>query len=227
MSAGCDVGDTDVWMPLYIGSYMADTGRLSTEQHGAYMLLIMDYWRKGPPPDDDEVLASITKLPALRWLKHRPIIANFFKLTGGEWRHKRIEEEIANALQTHSARSGAGKAGALARWGQSHSGANGKGNSNVIQNDAPSPSPKEKAKEAGPPAGGSTEFWNFGVTVLTDQGLKEGTARSFLGSLLRDYETAEVESALRSAVGKTEVKSYVLGVLKGKPKKGQPERFPI
>lgn len=99
-------------MPLYIADYLADTSRLSTEQHGAYMLLIMDYWRNGQPPDDDEVLASIVKLPVKQWQKHRPLIAPKFSVLNGKWVHKRIEEEKQKAESISSKRSAAGKHGA-------------------------------------------------------------------------------------------------------------------
>ena len=78
---------------------------------------------------------------------------------------------------------------------------------------------KESAEA--PPDGGSTELWNFGIALLCEQGLKEGTARGFLGSVLRDYEPADVEFALRHASGKAEAKSYILSVLKEKTKKGE------
>ena len=89
----------DTWMPLYIGDYLQDTTRLSTEQHGAYLLLIMDYWTNGPLPDDDAALAQVTRLQPAAWKKTRPVIARFFSIEDGEWRHKRIDEELESARQ--------------------------------------------------------------------------------------------------------------------------------
>ena len=57
----------DVFMLLYIGDYLACTSRLTTELHGAYRLLIMDYWMNGPLPDDDMILASIVRMPIDAW----------------------------------------------------------------------------------------------------------------------------------------------------------------
>jgi uncharacterized protein YdaU (DUF1376 family) len=85
----------DVWFPLVVGDYLKDTSRLTTEQHGAYLLLLMDYWVNGPPPDDDQALAAIVKLDARTWKKQRPMIARFFRIADGVWRQKRADEELA------------------------------------------------------------------------------------------------------------------------------------
>jgi uncharacterized protein YdaU (DUF1376 family) len=90
-----EVAKPDTWMPLVIGDYHKDTNRLTTEQHGAYLLLIMNYWVEGPPPDDDDDLAAITKLDPKAWKKHRPKIARFFRIVDGVWRHKRVDQELA------------------------------------------------------------------------------------------------------------------------------------
>jgi uncharacterized protein YdaU (DUF1376 family) len=79
------------WMPLYVGDYLGDTKRLTTLEHGAYMLLIMDYWRNGGLPDDDQRLARIAGLSDDEW---RCVRISIFPLFEKNWRHKRIEKEI-------------------------------------------------------------------------------------------------------------------------------------
>ena len=106
----------DVWMPLYIGDYLADTTRLSTEAHGAYLLLIMDYWRKGAPPDDDEVLAQITRTSRAVWKKLRKILSCFFQISDGVWRHSKIEKLKGQAADGRGKANEKAKAAALARW---------------------------------------------------------------------------------------------------------------
>ena len=48
-----------IWMPLYVGDYLRDTRDLSTLQHGAYLLLIMHYYKRRSLPDDEKELARI------------------------------------------------------------------------------------------------------------------------------------------------------------------------
>lgn len=101
----------DTWMPLVIGDYLKDTTRLTTEQHGAYLLLIMSYWVEGPPPDDDAELAAITGLDARTWKRQREKLSRFFRIEGGVWRHKRVDEELerwATKKATYVARAAAG-----------------------------------------------------------------------------------------------------------------------
>lgn len=105
-----------VWMPLFIGAYLADTQRLSTEQHGAYLLLIMDYWMNGAPPDDDAELSQITKLSGAAWKKTKAKIIKFFSLKDGHWFHKRIEEELAAAKKHKTKSVEKAKVAAAARW---------------------------------------------------------------------------------------------------------------
>ena len=111
----------DTWMPLYWGDYLKDTGRLTTEGHGAYLLLIADYWTSGAAlPDDDAQLAAIARLPPARWRQLRRVLEHFFEIADGFWRHRRIDRELELATLLITERSAAGKAGAKARWRHKH-----------------------------------------------------------------------------------------------------------
>ena len=107
----------DIWMPIYWGDYLRDTGHLATLEHGAYMLLIGHYWTTGKPlPDDDKRLANITKLGPDDWLTIRPTIREFFEVNNGKWIHKRIEHELKKANHNRQVASEKGRKGAHARW---------------------------------------------------------------------------------------------------------------
>jgi uncharacterized protein YdaU (DUF1376 family) len=98
------------WMPLYVGDYLGDTGHLTTAQHGAYLLLMMHYWRKGELPDDDRQLSKITKLPLRTWCEYRATLQDFFH---SGWRHKRIDAELARMMRVSEKRAIAGQKGGL------------------------------------------------------------------------------------------------------------------
>lgn len=106
---------TDKWMPLYLGDYTSGTLRLSTEEHGAYTLLIIDYWINGPPPNKNETLASITKLSVARWKQLRDHLLPFFTIKGGVLRHKRIDLELAKAKSISEKRRKSSLLGVKAR----------------------------------------------------------------------------------------------------------------
>jgi uncharacterized protein YdaU (DUF1376 family) len=101
---------TDIWMPLNVGDYLADTGHLTTTQHGAYLLLIMHYWRKRELPSDDKQLAAIAKLPLRIWLDTKETIQAFFH---DGWKHKRIDAELWKRLEVSQKRAEAGYKGGM------------------------------------------------------------------------------------------------------------------
>lgn len=114
---------------MYWGSYLKNTARLTTEGHGAYLLLIAEYWVTGTPlPDSNSQLSAITRLSQKRWRMLRPEIERYFSVQDGVWRHGRIDDELAQAVDITKKRSRAGLAGAEARYGKR----NGEGIANGV-----------------------------------------------------------------------------------------------
>lgn len=111
MTADAKVG---AWMPLLIDRYLGDTSLLTTEQHGAYMLLLMAMWKAGGVlPDNDAKLASAAKLTPGRWRGMRETLRPFFRSNGkGGLLQKRLMIELQRAEQ----RADAGQKGAKKRW---------------------------------------------------------------------------------------------------------------
>ena len=101
------------WMPLYIGDYLGDTMELDGPQHGAYLLLLMYYWRNGPLPLDDAKLAQIGRTDIRVWKKTvGPVVRAFFHERDGRLHQKRADKELAKADNISAKR----RAAASARW---------------------------------------------------------------------------------------------------------------
>ena len=124
-----------IWMPLYVGDYLQDTSRLTTVQHGAYLLLLMDYWTNGLLPDDDAVLATVARLPLRDWKKHRPALERYFDIRDGFWHQCRADFERAKTEAfADKQRANGAKGGRPKKPDGSEEEPTGKANENPTQN---------------------------------------------------------------------------------------------
>lgn len=107
---------TDTWMPLYVADYLKDTQHLSTQEHGAYLLLIMYAWsHDGLLPGDEKRVARIAGLTPKEWKNSRDVMLEFFTKKSDGFRHKRVEKERARASALNEQRREAGRASAAKR----------------------------------------------------------------------------------------------------------------
>lgn len=167
----------ETWMPILVDKYLGDTTHLTTEQHGAYLLLLLTCWKRdGRLPADDAQLATIARLPPAKWRTNGPILLAFFDHEDGFLTQKRLTAELERAKANLEQRSQAGKASAERRAQQRAD--NGRSTAvetsvateaqrDAQRNGRPTPIPSSptskkvsKASPSHPPGGGRfPEFW--------------------------------------------------------------------
>lgn len=104
------------WFPFYVGDYLADTQMFTTEQHGAYILLLAHYWsNQGPITSNPTELQNIMGLSKYNFSKNSPLILKKFTLQNEKYLHKRMDREIAKAVDISNKKAKAGKVGGLAK----------------------------------------------------------------------------------------------------------------
>ena len=167
----------DIWMPLYIGDYLADTTRLTTEQHGAYLLLIMDYWRSGKLPDNDAVLMQITRLQPKAWSNARAMLEQFFSIENGFWIHSRIDKELELAQKNKDTASQKATKAAMARWNKDNATSNATSINQAMLEQCPSPSPSPSSL---PSKSSSKNKSQTDVLLLKNFGIEGDLAQDFI-----------------------------------------------
>lgn len=129
-------------MPFWTDAYLADTPHLTTEEHGAYLLLLFQAWRSPDCSlaDDDEMLARQVGATPAKWRTMKPIVMAFWTLDKRRkrWVQKRLKIEREKA----TAKKAKARDSAATRWKDK-----GKGDANALRTQCypePKPEPIEK-----------------------------------------------------------------------------------
>ena len=113
------------YIQLYTADYLADTAHLSTIEHGAYLLLIFNYWQRGESfkAKDEQTLnkrlASVARVSENEWEIIKENVLEYFEISitgnGIELTHKRIDADLNAVIEKSNKASQAGKASAASR----------------------------------------------------------------------------------------------------------------
>lgn len=87
------------YMQLYIADYLADTMHLSTEEHGAYLLLMFNYWQTGRAIPKNR-LAKIARVSDEKWSEIEETLSEFFECDDDSWVHLRIERDLESVTSS-------------------------------------------------------------------------------------------------------------------------------
>lgn len=101
-------------IPLFPDAYLRDTTHLTTEEHGAYFLLLMAAWGSDECslPNDEKRLAALAKMPVARWRKIAATVLEFWTIDKGRISQKRLRKEWAYVEQKRAK----AKAAIEGRW---------------------------------------------------------------------------------------------------------------
>ena len=109
------------YMQLYVADYLADTSHLTVTEHGAYLLLMFNYWQRGQSfkaKDQQSLnkrLATVARMSNEEWADVAESLAEFFNISPTEWVHKRIDRDLQAVHLKSTKASTAGKASAASK----------------------------------------------------------------------------------------------------------------
>lgn len=136
------------YLPLYVNDYIGATRHLSTEEHGAYLLLLMEAWRRRDCrlPDDDALLARLAGVSPQKWKSMKPVIMEKWDRADKFWTNSKLSEIRKKVAAGVEQRSAAGKASGQKR------------KKNYLTNDQRAPNETITKEPTNSPTKNPTEF---------------------------------------------------------------------
>ena len=101
-------------LPLWTDAYLADTRHLTTQENGAYLLLLITAWRSPDCdlPNDDKLLAKYSGLGPRQWQRVKCQVLAMWDLHDDKYTQKRLLKERSFVVKQRDQRAAA----ANARW---------------------------------------------------------------------------------------------------------------
>jgi uncharacterized protein YdaU (DUF1376 family) len=215
-------------MPVFPDALLGDTMHLSTEEFGAYCLLLFVTWRNnGVALKDNEVeLSRVCRVSLKVWrARMRAKLAPFFDLSGGTWRQRRLEKEWEWVARRAEVNRKNGSHGGRPQsrpnplktaetgnpTGSSRTNRNGTQNESTHTHEGSyEPSSVAKATGADAPVDPIKALWDRGLAIVGDT----PPGRRVLGGLRKRYGDEAVRAAIAEAEGElpSEPVSFLEGV---------------
>lgn len=134
------------YLPLFGSDYLADTQHLSTEEHGAYLLLMIAAWRQEDCglPSDDKKLARIVGLSVRKWTQIKDTILEFWTVENDRIYQPRLLKEWTYACK----KSEGNRENARKRWSAQPTENNeGAPSDRISDGNAPQPQPQPQGRK--------------------------------------------------------------------------------
>ena len=180
------------FMQLYVADYLADTQHLTTEQHGAYLLLLMTMWRNaGSLPNDEKKLARIAHVSLKRWHIIAGDVMAFFDISDGRITQKRLSEELQKAVSKSEKRKTSGSLGGKAKSLKNNE--QGLANASVLLKHSSEPDIRNIKKDTNVSQKKGCRLpddFQPDFSFATNEGFSEAEARTLFESF-KDYWTAK------------------------------------
>jgi len=191
-------------LPLFTDAFIADTGHLSAQETGAYLMLMMVAWRSPDCrlADDDDRLARWARVDRRTWLRIKPTIMEFWTLEAGFWSQKRLSKEREFVSKRAEVNRKNGEQGGRPKSLKNNDLPNPAGSVRVSETKAPNPSPNPTEDSPSVPKGTSvpkpSKGTERGSFIATDWEPSDADTAFALAELGSDAATAREREKFRN-----------------------------